>query len=176
MGIKSFTTLLLFVSIFAYFIPIKKPEKSQAEKDLPQVIFEKPIMYTLNDRSIYRVIIAEHAVKYQNRDEIFNADITLKNQDATKEFNSENLKADKIIKKADVYTLTNNVKYKRDKFVKLDTDHLIYDDINKIAKNNKPFDGIYNEHIFKGTNLYLDINNDNIKAENAHFEIDMKKN
>lgn len=176
MGIKSFTTLLLFVSIFAYFIPIKKPEKSQAEKDLPQVIFEKPIMYTLNDKNIHRVVIAEHAVKYQNRDEMFNADITLKNQDKTKEFNSENLKADKIIKKADVYTLTNNVKYKRDKFVKLDTDHLIYDDINKIAKNNKPFDGIYNEHIFKGTNLYLDINNDNIKAENAHFEIDMKKN
>ena len=176
MGIKSFIALLLFVSVFAYFIPIKKVEKTQTEQDLPQVIFEKPIMYTLNNKNIHRIVIAEHAVKYQNRDEMFNADITLKNQDETKEFNNENLKADKIIKEGDVYTLTNNVKYKRDNFIKLNTNHLIYDDINKIAKNNKPFDGIYNEHIFKGTNLYLDTNNDNIKAKNAHFEIDMTKN
>jgi lipopolysaccharide assembly outer membrane protein LptD (OstA) len=176
MGIKSFIFILLFLSISTYFIPIKKLEKNETDKDLPQVIFENPVMYTLNDKNIHRVVIAEHAVKYQNRDEMFNADITLNNQDETKEFKSENLKADKIVKKGDVYTLTNNVKYKRDDFIKLNTNHLIYDDVNKIAKNNKPFQAIYNDNIFNGTNLYLDINNDNIKAKNAHFEIDMTKN
>ena len=47
-----------------------------------------------------------------------------------------------IVKKGDVYTLTNNVKYKRDNFIKVDTEHLIYDNINKIAQNNKPFKSI----------------------------------
>ena len=30
-------------------------------------------------------------------------------------------------------------------------------------------------HIYDGTNLYLDVNNDNIKSKNVHFEIDLKK-
>jgi lipopolysaccharide assembly outer membrane protein LptD (OstA) len=176
MGIKSFLIALLFIATVSYFIPVNNLKKNTAEKDLPLVVFEKPIMYTLDDKSVHRIIIADQAVKYEKRDEMFNANITLKNQDKSKDFNSENLKADLIIKKGDVYTLTDNVKYKRDNFIKVDTNELIYDDIKKIAKNSKPFESIYNTHFFKGTNLYLDINSDYITAKNAHFEIDVDKN
>lgn len=173
MGIKVFTIVLLLLSIVAYFIPIKDLEKYKVDKDLPLVIFEKPIMYTLDDKNINRIVVATHAVKYKTRDEMFNADITLKNQDEKKDYNNERLKADLIVKKQDIYTLTQNVNYTRDDFVKLNTNELIYDDKKKIAQNSKPFDAIYNNHFFKGTNLYLDINNDYITAKNAHFEIDV---
>jgi len=176
MGIKSFIFILLLIAVASYFIPVKNLEKNVMGKDLPLVVFEKPVMYTLDDKSVHRIIMAEHAVKYEKRDEMFDANITLKNQDSTKDYKNENLKADLIIKRADVYTLTNNVKYKRDDFIKLNTNELIYDDIKKIAKNSKPFESIYNTHLFKGTNLYLDINNDNITAKNTHFEIDLTKN
>ena len=175
MGMKIFIFVLLVLALGTYFIPVQNIEKNVMGKDLPIVIFEKPIMYTLNEIGLNRVVVASHAVKYKNRDEMFNADIILKNTDATKEYNNEKLKADLIVKKADVYTLTNNVEYKRDDFIKLDTNELIYDDLKKIAKNTKPFTAIYNEHLLKGNTLYLDINNDYLTAKNTHFEIDVTK-
>ncbi|MDZ7818319.1 MAG: hypothetical protein U5K55_06755 [Aliarcobacter sp.] len=173
MGMKTFTFVLLVLALGAYFIPVSNIEKNAMGKDLPLVVFEKPIMYTLNETSVNRVVVASHAVKYQNRDEMFNADIILKNSDTTKKYDSEKLKADLIVKKADVYTLINNVNYKRDNFIKLDTNELVYDDIKKIATNTKPFTAIYNQHLLKGNTLYLNINNDYITAKNTHFEIDV---
>jgi lipopolysaccharide assembly outer membrane protein LptD (OstA) len=175
MDMRIFTSILLLLSLGAYFFPVENLKKNTLEKDLPLVIFESPIMYTLNGENVNRVVVATHAVKYQNRDEMFNADIILKNDDPTKNFDSEKLKADLIVKKADVYTLTNNVKYKRDDFIKLDTDELIYDHIKKIAQNSKPFKSVYQKHILNGNSVFLDINNDFITAKNTHFEIDMTK-
>ena len=52
-----------------------------------------------------------------------------------------------------------------------------YNDITKIAKNTKPFDAVYNKHFLKGDTIYLDVNNDFVKANNTHFVIDViKKN
>lgn len=173
MAIKNFIFIILLISIGFYFVPVENVAKKANDKDKPLVIFELPTMYTLNENSVNRIVIASHAVKYQNRDEMYDANITLKNQDSTKDFKSENLKADLIVKKGDIYNLTNNVKYTRDNFIILNTHELIYDDKKKIAKNSKPFDAIYNTHSLKGTNLNLDMNNSNIKAKNTHFEIDV---
>lgn len=175
MAIKSFIIALLVVASIVYFIPATSLNKNQDTKDIPLLIFDNPIMYTLNENSVNRVVIASNAVRYENRDEMFNADITLKNQDPTQDFNSERLNADKIVKRGGIYTLTDNVKYKRDDFIEINTNHLIYDDINKIAKNDKPFESVYNSHFYKGINLYLDLNNSNIKSKDAHFEIDLNK-
>lgn len=175
MGIKLFTFILLVLSLGAYFIPVQNIEKNKAEQDLPIVIFEKPIMYTLDDKSVTRVVVATQAVKYKNRDEMFNSDIILKNKDLSKKYDNEKLKADLIVKKGDVYTLTQNVKYTRDDFITLNTNELIYDDINKIAHNNEAFDAIYNKHSLKGNSVYLDINKDFLTAKNTHFEIDITK-
>jgi hypothetical protein len=176
MGIKLFILILLVISLGSYFIPVENAKKSIFDKDIPQVIFESPKMYTLNENSLNRIVIATHAIKYENRDEMYNADITLKNQDETKDFKNEKLKADLIVKKGDNYILTDNVKYTRDNFIKLNTNELYYDDIKKIANNTKPFDAIYNNHFVKGDTVYLDINNSFIKAKNTHFEIDVTKN
>ena len=99
MGMKIFIFVLLVLALGTYFIPVQNIEKNVMGKDLPIVIFEKPIMYTLNEIGLNRVVVASHAVKYKNRDEMFNADVVLKNTDATKEYNNEKLKADLIVKK-----------------------------------------------------------------------------
>ena len=176
MDMRIFTSILLLLALGAYFFPVENLKKNASEKDLPLVIFEKPIMYTLNEENVNRMVVASHAVKYENRDEMFNADIILKNIDKSKDFDNEKLKADLIVKKEDIYTLTNNVKYKRDDFIKLDTDELIYDDIKKTAQNSKPFKSVYNKHILNGNSVFLDINNDFITAKNTHFELDVTKN
>lgn len=175
MGIKLFTFILLILSLGAYFIPVENLKKNLVDKDIPLVIFEDAFMYTIDENSINRIVFATHAIKYKNRDEMYNADIVLKNTDDTKNFNSEKLKADLIVKKGDNYELTNNVKYTRDDFIKLNTNELFYDDIKKIAQNTKPFDAIYNNHFVKGDTVYLEINSDFIKAKNTHFEIDVTK-
>jgi hypothetical protein len=175
MAIKLFTFILLLLSLGAYFIPVENLKKTLVNKDTPLVVFEDALMYTIDENSINRLVFATHAIKYKNRDEMYNADILLKNLDDTKNFESEKLKADLIVKKGDNYTLLNNVKYTRDDFIKLNTNELFYDDIKKIARNTKPFDAIYNNHFVKGNSVYLDINNEFVKAKNTHFEIDVTK-
>lgn len=175
MAIKLFTFILLLLSFGAYFIPIENFKNTLVDKDKPLVIFEDALMYTIDENSINRLVFATHAIKYKNRDEMYNADILLKNLDDTKNFENEKLKADLIVKKGDNYTLINNVKYTRDDFIKLNTNELFYDDIKKIAQNTKPFDAIYNNHFVKGNSVYLDINNEFVKAKNTHFEIDVTK-
>ena len=134
MGIKLFTFILLILSLGAYFIPVDNFKKNLVDKDIPLVIFEDALMYTIDENSINRTVFATHAIKYKNRDEMYNADVILKNMDSTKNFINEKLKADLIVKKGDNYELTNNVKYTRDDFIKLNTNELFYDDIKKIAQ------------------------------------------
>ena len=175
MAIKIFTFLLLAISLGSFFIPIESIKKNSVDKDAPLVIFESPFMYTIDENSINRIVKASHAIKYENRDEMYDANILLKNLDKTQNFKSEKLKADLIVKKANDYILTDNVKYSRDDFIKLDTEELFYNDINKIVKNSKPYNAIYYSHFLNGENVYLDINKDFITSKNTHFEIKIDK-
>ena len=175
MDIKLFTYILLAFSIGTYFIPVENRINNNALKDTPLVIFEEPLMYTINEKSINRIVQSSHAVRYRNRDEMFNADIILKNNDEKQNFNSESLKADIIIKKGDVYSLIDNVKYKRDDFINLNTKELFYNEKTRIAYNKQPYDGNYFDNYVKGKVLYLDINNNFMKSQDIHFEIDMNK-
>ena len=175
MGVKIFTFLLLIVSVWAYFVPIENVKKSVIDKDAPSVVFESPFMYTIDKNSINRVIQASYALRYKNRDEMINADIILKNIDNIQKFKTEQLKADLIVKKANDYTLTNNVVYTRDNFIKVNTDELFYNEVERIAKNTKPFDAIYYNHFTKGDTIYLDMNKNFITSKNSHFEIEINK-
>ena len=65
------------------------------------------------------------------------------------------------------------MKYKRDDFIKLNTEELFYNDLTKIASNTKPFDGVYNSNSVKGDTLYFDVNKNFVMAQNTHFEIEI---
>ena len=77
MDMRIFTSILLFLALGAYFFPVENLKKNALEKDLPLVIFEKPVMYTLNELNVNRLVMATHAVNYQNRVVMFYADIIL---------------------------------------------------------------------------------------------------
>ena len=52
MDIKLFNYSLLLLAIGAYFIPVENIKKDSDIKDIPLVIFEKPLMYTLDDENL----------------------------------------------------------------------------------------------------------------------------
>mgnify|MGYP005985166657 CR=1 FL=1 len=175
MDIKLFITALLGVSAIAYFIPVENMKKVSADKDIPLVIFEKPLMYTLTQEGVNRIIKSSQAVRYNSRDELFDANILIKNEEQKKDFQIEKFNADIIIKKDNLYKLVDNVEYQRDSFVSLKTNQMFYNDDENIVYNSKPFEGYYYDSKLKGTDLYLDLNNKTLNAKNTHFEIDMKK-
>ncbi len=174
MGINIFLALLLSLSFFIYLIPIKSSNSSKTIKDLPLVIFEKPTMYTINEKYISRVAKAKNAYKYKNRDEFENADIILRNIDEEKDYKFENLEALQIIKKDNILELKKRVNYKRDDFISFKTDELLYDLTKKIAYNNLPFEGRYNRHFVSGKDLILDSKKSELKAKDIHFEFDLE--
>ena len=56
MVIKYFAFTLFILSIGAYFIPIEDAKKNIIDNNAPIVIFETPVMYTLNEDGIKRAI------------------------------------------------------------------------------------------------------------------------
>lgn len=174
MDIKLFNYTLLLVALGAYFIPVENKEKNNDSKDIPLVVFEKPLMYTLTDKNLSRVVEASHAVRYKTRDEIYDASILLRNNLEKKDYKIETLEAQVIIKKDDILSLKRDVKYNRDNFINLHTDALDYNLKTRLAKNSVAYSGYYYNNSIKGTNLYLDGTKNYMKSNNVHFEIEVK--
>ena len=174
MGIKLFVNILLALGIAAYFIPVENRISEDIDKDIPLVVFEEPLMFTLTEDSVTKVVDASKAIKYKNRDEMFDAEVIIKNTKENKKYNLEKLNAKMLISHGDILTLKNNVFYTRDNFMTLSTNKLYYNTKQKVAYNDIAFNGKYNGSTIKGTNLYLDMNKNNFKSKKVHFEIDMK--
>ncbi|QKJ23427.1 LPS export ABC transporter periplasmic protein LptC [Poseidonibacter lekithochrous] len=174
MGIKLFVNILLALGIAAYFIPVENRISENTDKDIPLVVFEEPLMFTLTEDSVTKVVDASKAIKYKNRDEMFDADIIIKNTKKNKKYNLDKLNAKMIISHGDILTLKEKVFYRRDNFMTLNTEKLYYNTKQKVAYNDIAFNGKYNGSTIKGTNLYLDMNKNNFKSKKVHFEIDMK--
>lgn len=174
MDIKLFNYSLLLLAIGAYFIPVENKVKNDDIKDIPLVVFEKPLMYTLDDKSLSRVVEGSHAIRYRTRDEMYDTTILLKNNLEKKDFKVETLEAQVIIKKGDNLTLQKDVKYNRDDFINLNTDAIDYNIKTKLATNSVPYNGYYYNNTIKGTNLYLDGTKNYMKSNNVHFEIEVK--
>jgi len=174
MDIRFFNYVLLILAISAYFIPVENIKKDDANKDIPLVIFENPLMHTLNEQNVSRTVSASHVIRYKTRDEMYNANILLRNNLKNKNFKIETLEAQVIIKKGDELNLRRDVKYKRDDFINLNTNALDYNLKTKLAQNNVAYNGNYYNNYIKGTNLYLDGTNSYMKSNNVHFEIEVK--
>ncbi len=174
MGINIFVSLLFVLSCLIYFIPVDNTDVSKNNKELPFVVFEEPMMYTINEKYVTRVVKAKSAARYKNRDEFRYTYLTLRNLDEKKDYNLEKLKASLIVKKDDKLKLSNGVEYRRDDFVSFITDELEYDLDKKIAYNNVPFKGKYDKHFLKGNSLLLDTKKSELKVNDIHFEFDLK--
>lgn len=175
MAIKSFVFILLALSVISYFIPLDKIEKVQESEEQAQLIFSKATMYTFDTKSMNRIIDAQKAMKFDNRDEIYNGVLVSRSKSSNKKNITDTLLSDKIIKRGNEFEFLDNVEFIRDNYISLKTNQLIYDSKSKIATNYLPFVGTYFNNIIKGEKIYLDMNTYQFRASNTHFEIEMKK-
>ena len=173
MDLRLFFVSLIFISLVLYFIPVESIKSTKKESDIPQFIFNNATMYSLDETGLNRYVKASQALNYKTKDVMYDANITLYNYDKTKDFYKENLKSKDMLKVQDIYTFTDDVEYKRDNFMQINTDKLIYDDKNKIAKNNTTFNARYYTHKYSGDSLFLDVNSSLISSKNTNFKIDM---
>lgn len=172
MAIRIFIYVLLSIATIIYFIPVSNEKHKEEEKDLALFTFHNSTMYTLNDVTTTRIVHAKQVTRYKNRDVMYNGEIVLKAKDEKVKNATDIISADVIIKKGVDYTFLNNVKYRRDDFISLNTNELFYNATTKIATNTVPFDGTYYNHYVKGKNLFFDTLKNEMKSTNAHFEIE----
>lgn len=176
MAIKSFIFALLSIAILSYFVPIKTDEKKESNEEKVLLTFNDATMYTLTPISMNRVIYAKKALRYKTKDVMHEGALTLKGKDNEGKEITDLLYSDLIIKRGDDFKFLNNVKFRRDDFLNLNTNELLYNSKNRIAKNTLPFDGTYFNNYIKGENIYLDMNKYFMKSDNTHFEIEIQKN
>lgn len=174
MDIRYLALTFLAVSTAYYFVPVENKNINKEKVDVPQVIFENPLMYTLTTKEVSNIIKASNAVRYSSKDELYNATIYLKSKNP-KEYAIEKLSADYIKKTGFNYYLKDNVDFKRDNFFNVKTSELYFDDKNKVASNSVPYNGFYYNNDFDGSHLDFRLNNNLMKSKNIHFEIDMNK-
>ena len=174
MDIRLFSYSLLVLAIGAYFIPVNNKAKNDDIKDIPLVVFENSIMFTLNENNLTRIVNSSHAIRYKSRDEMYDANIFLKNSLDEKEYKYETLEAQFIMKKGNNLSLQKDVKYNRDNFINLKTDSMYYNLKTNLARNDVPYDGYYYNNLISGTNLYLVGKKNYMKSEDIHFEIEIK--
>lgn len=175
MVIRVFVLLLLVLSVVSYFIPIEQKDKNDLKKDIPLLTFNDSTMYTLTPASMNRIVYSKQAMRYSDRDVMYDGALTLKGEDKDNKEITDIIYSDVIIKRGETFKFLNNVKYRRDNYITLNTDELIYDSKNEIATNSLPFDGTYYNHSIKGTNIYLELKEYYMKAKEAHFEVDVEK-
>lgn len=175
MVIKLFIFALLSISTVSYFIPVENSAKKDNEKDVPFVTFNDSTMYTLTTASMNRIIYAKQVQRYETKDVMYEGALTLKGYDKDKKEITDTLYSDVIVRRDNDFKFLNNVKYKRDDTISLNTDELNYNAKTKIATNSVAFDGSYFNNIIKGENLFLDLQNYYFKAKKTHFEIEVSK-
>jgi len=174
MVIRVFVLSLLLISILFYFMPIENRKKMDNQEDIALLEFNEATMYTLTTESMNRVVYTKKALRYKTKDMLYSGALTLKSKNSQNLEITDVLYADLIVRRDNEFKFINNVTYKRGDYITLNTNELIYNADKKIAKNDVAFDGTYYENILNGRNIYLDLNKDKFKANNTHFEINLK--
>ncbi len=175
MVIRIFIFALLGLSILSYFIPVEDKTKKGATEDIALLTFTDSTMYTLTTDSMHRIVDSKEALRYKDRDVMYDGVLTLKNKDKNNKELTDVLFSDVIIKRGDDFKFLNNVKFRRDNSITLNTNELLYNDKTGIATNTLPFEGTYFNNYIKGENIYLNLNKYHMKANKAHFEVEVEK-
>lgn len=175
MDIKLFAYSLLGLSILSFFAKDSVEYKKVEKKDRAFITFEQPIMYTLNEDKVSRIVKAKEVRRFKDRDEMDYATIIFSDPKNNKdEFHI--MSADAISKKENIFSFNTNVKYSKENFLTLLTDEFIYDMDKKIAYNNSFFRGIYKGHELEGNGFVFNQQESLFNANKTHFEINLKEN
>lgn len=169
MAINFFVYIMLGVSVLMMSFSIDTNITKQRSKNLPLVEFDQAIMYTMDEKEVTRIVKADKALSFKNKDEMYVANLVMRNN-ADKE-NLDILSANKVVQKRDNLYLSGDVVYNRGDVMQFKSKTLNYNTKTKIAKNKAPFWAMYNGNEFTGKNLYVDTNNNTILADKPKFII-----
>lgn len=175
MAVNYFVYVLLLVSVVAMSWKVDTSTFEKRSANLPTVKFDEAIMYTMDEKEVTRIVKANQALRYTNKDEMYEANFVMRtNEDAQ---TLDIISAKKVIKKGNKLHLQGDVEYNRGDNMQFKSKVLNYDLATKIAQNKHPFWGLYNGNEFTGKNLYVDTNTNTILADKTKFIIveDTKK-
>lgn len=175
MVIRVFVFLLLGFAIISYLIPVENTDKKDGIEEVALLTFSDSTMYTLSTDSMNRIVYSKEAMRYKTKDVMYEGALTLKGKDKENKEITDILYSDVIVKRGEKFKFINNVKYKRDNYMTLNTNELLYNAKTKVATNSLPFDGTYYNNYIKGENIYLDLINYHMKSKKTHFEIEVEQ-
>lgn len=176
MGVKLFIYGLFIIAIGAHFYEIDIEIDQKKKEERPLVTFNTAIMYTMDEYEVRRIVQANIAAIFNNREELYEAFIVERAKGSADEEFTDTLKANFIEKKGDFVTLRGDVKYNRGVMISLDSEELFYDLNKKIGYNNKPFEMIYNGQKLTGKDINFNANTRTFEAKDTYFEIITKDN
>ena len=169
MGINLFVLIIIISSIIVTNIKENIVIKQVEYANIPIVTFNNSTLYIINDKEVKQIISSSQALSFENRNELYDATILMKNK-----YNKTNtISAEYMLKDDFVYKLYQNVQIKINtkQNIVLNSDFMEYDTKNNILTNNKPFELLYNNNILYGENLFYNNKYNIIKAKNTHFKI-----
>ncbi|AXH09989.1 hypothetical protein CP960_00175 [Malaciobacter halophilus] len=172
MVIKSFIYSLLVIAVGFYFVPIDNANSKDDKKDIALVSFNDSTMYTLNEETTTKIVNSKKVSRFKTKDIMYEGDFILKANDKKVENATDYISANVIIKRDANFTFLDDVKFRRNDFISLDTEELYYNENTQVAKNSVAFKGYYYKHKIDGKNLYLDMKNEIMRAKSSHFEIE----
>ncbi len=173
MGLRIFLVVLFVIAGIVMTLPITSDDQKKKNANLPLVKFEEAIMYTMDEKEVTQIIKADTALRFKNRDEMYEANFVTRTNDTNKELDIINAK--KVIKRNDKLNLSGDVLYNRGDIIQFKTQVLNYNTKTKIAQNKHKFWALYNGNEFTGTNLYANTNDNTILADKPHFIINESK-
>jgi len=173
MAINIFILSIIVLSLIVTNVKVKNEQNIIQYKNIPLVTFTNSTLYEINQNFVKNIIKSSQALNYKNRDELYDATIVFKN-----DYNKTNtLNAKYILKKDYIYKLYQDVYIgvHNENNISLLSDYVEYNEKENVLKNNNEFDLKYNSNRLLGDNLYYDMNNKVIKAQNTHFMLKIKE-
>lgn len=171
MAIRVFVYSLLALSLLAIVLGSETKSKEGELQERAALTFHDSTLYVIAQDGVESIVNSKKVLRYKNRDVMYDGRLITKVKNQVNLVDTVESKI--ILKVGDDLTFLNDVYYSRGDSINLKTDALDYNTKLKIAKNSKPFEGIYYGSSLKGKNLYMDLNKSIIRAKNAHFKINM---
>lgn len=172
MGIRGFISILFCIAFVMLFYTDDTKLDLIKKRELPTVVFDDSTMYKIDSNSVLEILQSSKVNIFKNKEEFVDATIVLKPDDENNETN--NISAKYILKIDDTLYLNGDVNLYMANDLSLATQELTFNMKKKIGSNSSAFIAKKDNNILYGNNLYLDVDNKHIVANNTKFQIDVR--
>ena len=164
MALKAFViSALLFLAVI-FYLYFKEPYRLNQEvrqSNIPMIEFIDVKNYHITNKRVVTDVKAKRVLKYSNRDEIYDIDVTLNKDDSI-----ERLRAKKAIHKDNKIFLNGDVFYETNNSLSLKTNNLEYNLETKTLYSDSDFILQDKRGIVRGKSFVMDKKNGKFTANN----------